>query len=526
MALPGARVVAEVAAVGVVGALVLAALLASTGDDRDKAVRVAGRLAGWWAILSAFMVVLTVADALGQGIPEVFRVLGPAVGRLSVALAWLVVANLAALVWVGSRLELPPGWLLAGAIVGVAPVALTGHSSSGGDHDIASDSLMLHVIAMSVWAGGLVALLAVARRSYGATAARTYSAIALACWIAVVVTGLVNASLRLAVDELGTRYGLLVVAKLAAAILLGGFGYLHRQRTLRQLDSAQARPFLRLAAVEVLLMLVTIGLAVGLSRTPSPLGARRRLSATEVLIGFPLPDPPSLGRLLAGWRPDLVFGTLAVAAAVWYLYRVGRRTEPWPVERTVAWLAGCAVLFIATCSGLGEYEPAVFSAHTVVRLLVGLVAPALLALGKPRALLGPVRVWLPRPEVAAFAASAIPVVLYGFGLYDGLAGQHWARLVILGCSLAAGVALFARTSRTPVVVVALAHGLTGLVLLCRETALGRGFYSRLALEWPHDVNGDQVLAGWVTLGVAVVVAGYAVRPAVVKPLLGVPSRTG
>ncbi|WP_018682975.1 cytochrome c oxidase assembly protein [Actinokineospora enzanensis] len=530
-ALPGVRTVSEIAAVLVVGALLAASVLIPVGSDRKTAVRFAGRAAGWWAVLSAAMVVLTVSDALGQPLSGVLSVLAPMVGRFSVALAWLVVANIAALVWIGTRMDVRPVILLAATLVGIAPVALTGHSSSGGDHDIASDSLALHVVAMSVWIGGLVALLLIARRRYAVSAAVRYSAIALACWSTMFVTGVVNASLRLSLTELFTRYGVLVLAKTAAIILLGVFGYLHRQHTLARLARGEPRAFLRLGSVEVLVMLLTVGIAVGLSRTPAPVGPRTRLSATEVLVGFPLPHPPSLSQVLSDWRPDLVFGTAAVAAAGWYLYRLNRRTDPWPIERTAAWLVGCALLFVATCSGLGKYEPAVFSAHIGVQLLVGLLVPLLLARGKPLALAGPLAIWVPRPDVAAYAAAVIPVVLYGFGIYGGIAGQHWARLVVLGSSLIAGLALFARTSRTPVVTVALAHGLCGLVLLCRETALGRGFYTRLAFDWPHDLLADQVYAGWLMMATSAALACYAVlstrraERVPVEPLVRAPART-
>ncbi|GLZ39050.1 cytochrome c oxidase assembly protein [Actinokineospora sp. NBRC 105648] len=508
-ALPGVRVVSEIAAVFVVGALLAAAALIPAGGDRDRATGIAGRAAGWWALLSAAMVVLTVADAMGQPLPSALATLAPSVGRLSVALAWLVVANVAALVWIGTRLDLKPPLLLAASLVGVAPVALTGHSSSGGDHDIASDSLMLHVVAVSVWVGGLVALLVIIRKPYAAAAARVFSTVALVCWAAVAVTGVVNASLRLTFDDLGTRYGVLIVAKTAAVVLLGFFGYLHRQRTLSRLAEGATRPLLRLGAIEVLLMLATIGLAVGLSRTPGPLGVRRRLSATEILIGYPLPDAPALSRLLTAWRPDLVFGTAAVVATLWYLDRLRRRTDPWPVRRTASWLSGCALLFVATCV-LGEYEPAMFSVHIVMQALVGLAVPLLLAHGKPLALSGPLAVWLPRPGLAASAVVAIPVLLYALGFFDGLAGKHWARLAILACSLAAGLGLFARTRRAPLLVVAGVYAAIGLLLLTRNAALGKGFYAKLALEWPHDLLADQQLAGWFAVAAGVVLAAYTV----------------
>ncbi|CRK62050.1 Copper resistance protein D [Alloactinosynnema sp. L-07] len=488
--LPVVRTVTEIAAVLVVGALLAAVVLRpDTG-----AARIAGRVAAVWGLLALVMVVLTVADSLGQPLGGVFDVLVPSIGRLPVAVAWLVVAHLAGLVWLGVRLTLPPAALLTAALVGVAPVALTGHSSAGGDHDIASDSLMLHVLAMSVWVGGLAALLVLARRPEGPVLARRFSAVALGCWVAIVVTGVVNALLRVSiVDLVATRYGWLLVAKVAAVLVLGAFGYAHRRRTLARLDAGAPASLLRLGAVELLLMLLTVGLAVGLGRTAGPVGERRRLSTTEVLIGYDLPDPPSL----IGWRFDLVFATVAVVAAAWYLLRVRSGTG-----RTVSWLAGCALLLLATCTGLGEFEPAVFSSHVSLQVIVGLVVPALLAIGYPLALANPVP--------AALAAGGLPVLLYVVGAFDEVAGQHWARLVTLAWSLVAGFALLCCRGRA-VYAVAGAWAVTGGVLLLRETALGRGFYGKLDVDWTRDLIADQRLAGWVAIGAAVALALFEWR---------------
>ena len=54
---------------------------------------------------------------------------------------------------------------------------------------------------------------------------------------------------------------------------------------------------MRLGAVEVLLMLATIGLAVALGRSAPPATSVRATSRTEVLIGYDLTAPPTLLRL-------------------------------------------------------------------------------------------------------------------------------------------------------------------------------------------------------------------------------------
>ncbi|WP_156753341.1 CopD family protein [Actinokineospora pegani] len=513
--LPAVRVAAEVLAVLVLGALVAAVVLVPDPDDRGRAARWAGRLSGCWALLALAMVLLTVSDSMSMPPHEVLTAghLFPGIGMFTAATAWLVVAHAAALVWLWEKFAVPAVGLLCASVIGVAPVALTGHSSAGGDHDWATDSLMAHVLAAAVWVGGLVAVLVVAgaRRHYAVRAIRLYSAIALACWLVIAATGVVNAFLRVRPTDLWTTdYGALLLAKTAAILVLGALGYLHRVRTIPRVEAGRFSGFLRVGAVEVLLMLVTVGIAVGLARSPGPGAEPGPGSTTRSLLGYGLPDRPSMERMLTQWRPDLVFGTLAVVAAVWYLAALRGRAS-WPVERTLSWLAGCLVLGAATSSGLGKYEPAVLSAHLVLQVLVGVVAPILLARGRPLALARVEPAGWPRLWVAAAVFAVPPALLYVLGLYDGVAGQHWARLLLLAWSLAAGLVLFSAPvpRRAPVMLVSAVYLATGLALLAREAVLGQAFFAELELGWRHDGAGIQSAAGWVAVTAAVVVAVYA-----------------
>ncbi|MGH9126920.1 MAG: cytochrome c oxidase assembly protein [Acidimicrobiales bacterium] len=94
-------------------------------------------------------------------------------------------------------------------------------------------------------------------------------------------------------------------------------------------------------------------------------------NAGEVVTGSRLEPSAAFVILLAGW---------------WYLaaaHRLGRRGRQWPWRRTSAYLSGLLVLAVATQSGIGTADTTSFTAHVIQHLLLGMVAPVLLALGAP-----------------------------------------------------------------------------------------------------------------------------------------------
>jgi putative membrane protein len=84
------------------------------------------------------------------------------------------------------------------------------------------------------------------------------------------------------------------------------------------------------------------------------------------------PEPAALaGLLLAGW---------------WYevaTRRLRDRGRTWPWRRSLPWWSGLGVLAVATQSGLGALDSTSFVAHVAQHVLLGMVAPLLLALGAP-----------------------------------------------------------------------------------------------------------------------------------------------
>ena len=74
--------------------------------------------------------------------------------------------------------------------------------------------------------------------------------------------------------------------------------------------------------------------------------------------------------VLTQWEfaPVVTAAVLAVGALyLWGVWRVGRRhpARPWPWWRTGMFLAGLAVVVIATQSGIGAYDEVLFWDHMI-----------------------------------------------------------------------------------------------------------------------------------------------------------------
>ena len=552
--LPAVRAAGEIAAVTAVGSFLFAAFLVPPQKnqvldaDGYRALRVGTVASGIWAVCAMLMVALTVSDVSGQPLAahlnplEIWSV----AGLVDVAGAWRWTAVFAVVVTLASIPVLRWSWtpvLWAASLATLLPLALTGHSSSGGAHDLATNSLVIHLIAGALWAGGLLALLVHALRGGGHAdlAARRFSAVALWCFVAMALSGVVNALTRIAlVDLLTSRYGWLVLAKVTALVALGFLGWAQRRRGVAALrkDAGDRAALVRLALVEAVVFGLTFGVAVALGRTPPPPPRDLDLSVPAVEIGYDLAGPPTLGRVLFDWRFDLMFGTAALVLAVGYLIGVRRlrgRGDAWPTGRLVSWLLGCLVLLLATSSGIGRYMPAMFSMHMVGHMLLSMLAPILLVLGAPVTLAlralpaagrdeppGP-REWLlaalhsrvSRVLTNPFVATALFVVgfygLYFSGLFDAVVDSHGAHLAMNLHFLLSGYLFYwvvIGVDPTPRPIPPLAklgvvfaslplHAFFGVVLMGMSTVLGADFYRSLKLDWHTDLLGDQKLGGGI-----------------------------
>src|SRR5690349_14554895 len=151
--LPFVKAAGEIAAVIATGSFLFAAFLVPPQRsgvldvDGYRALRIGTAAAGFWTVCAVLMVPLTVSDISGQ--PLATR-LSPAdiwsvADLIDITGAWRWTALFAAIVTVVSIPVLRWSWtpmLFAGSLATLLPLALTGHSSSGGAHDIATNSLL------------------------------------------------------------------------------------------------------------------------------------------------------------------------------------------------------------------------------------------------------------------------------------------------------------------------------------------------------------------------------------------------
>lgn len=554
--LPFVKAAGEIAAVTAVGSFLFTAFLVPPQKSQVldaagyRALRMGTIASGIWAVCAVLMVPLTVSDVSGQPLTTrlSFADIWAVADLIEIAGAWRWTALFAILVTVVSIPVLRWSWtplLFAGSLFTLLPLALTGHSSAGGSHDVGTNSLLIHLIAGALWAGGLLALLVHALRGgvggHADVAARRFSAIALWCFVAMALSGVINALVRVRPSDLvSTSYGALVLVKVAALLTLGALGWQQRRRGVAALQKdPQARgALIRLAVVEAVVFGLTFGVAVALGRTPPPAPFDPNLSIPALEIGYDLAGPPTAARLLFDWRFDLVFGTAAIVFALVYLaavHRLRRRGDAWPAGRVVAWLLGCLVLLLATSSGIGRYMPAMFSMHMIAHMLLSMLAPILLVLGAPvtlalRALPAAGRDAPPGPRewlLAAlhsrvsqvltnpFVATALFIVgfygLYFGGIFDAAAGSHTAHLAMNLHFLLSGYLFYwvvIGVDPTPRPIPHLAklgmvfaslplHAFFGVVLMGTQSVIAETFYRSLQLPWHTDLLGDQRLGGGI-----------------------------
>jgi putative copper resistance protein D len=343
------------------------------------------------AACAAFLSFINVSQSAFSVSTEFGQQFGFFVTEVGLGQAWLIVTLCAATVAVlcvavsNQTALFFVGLLSLGTLV---PLALQGHAAGAAAHDIATNSLLLHVVFVAVWIGGLLALPFVVRGASDDVASdvlRRYSTLALVSFLVVGGSGVLNAAVRLGSwSALATPYGSLIIMKAIALGTLFIFGAWHRWFFLAR----PRRGYGWFIAVELAVLGLATGIATGLSRTPSPVADTGVIDPTpaQILTGELLPPELTLTTYFASWRIDPIWLAVCLFGIFFYIAgtaRLRRRGDAWPVLRTISWVAGLLLLLWITNGGINAYEHILFSQHMLGHMALGMLVPILLVPAAP-----------------------------------------------------------------------------------------------------------------------------------------------
>jgi cytochrome c oxidase assembly factor CtaG/uncharacterized membrane protein len=403
--LPMATAVFDGAAAVTIGLLVVSTL-ALPGQRKDPksasfsqwyATKWAAWAAGLWALAGLVTLMFTAANVLGVPFtsPTFRSQFFFFTFQLELGQTWVVSIGCTLVAFLILLFTKNVSWIATAtvfAVFALLPLSLSGHSAGTDEHVNAVNSLAMHLVGVTVWMGGLIAVILLRKKAdkHLATVVSRYSTLAIWAFAFVAFSGIINASLRLTgpADLFTTNYGLLITAKSVILIGLGVAGYWQRRRIIPALvrEPTRTRAFVRLAVSEVVFMAVAMGLSVALSKSAPPVPQVADTDTRSGLIGFPYPKPINLERFLFGFHPDYMFIAIAVLMAGLYLVgvrKLRRRGDTWSWGRTVPWLVGCFGLVFATSGGPAVYGAVNFSTHMIQHMVLMMYVPPLLVLGAP-----------------------------------------------------------------------------------------------------------------------------------------------
>lgn len=151
--------------------------------------------------------------------------------------------------------------------IAVSLPGFTGHSTAALPHWVTSTTMILHLLAMSTWVGGITALLLI--RDSGLL--RRFAPAGMAAYVVLVLSGVASVVARTADwSQLASGgYGFILALKLAAAVGIGVVGARIRRRLQADTDEGM-QDTRRLLQAEASTLGFALALAVVLARMPNP----------------------------------------------------------------------------------------------------------------------------------------------------------------------------------------------------------------------------------------------------------------
>ena len=425
--------------------------------------------------------------------------------------------------------------LLLSIVAVIAPI-FASHSASSGSHSLAIGSLIVHVVALTFWVGGLIAI-TVLSATDRAIALPRFSSLSLWAVIAVVLSGSTNAWARLNFQSAwSSNYARIVILKVLLTAGLIYLGYLNRKH-LSGKWQISLKNLTRLLIIEVTIMLVTVLIGSRLSNLQPPSrGESAILDPGLAIAGITTPAAPNIWRVLSLYDPDaLMIGVLITAVALYIkgVVILSRRGDKWPVGRTVAFALGISVIDYATSGGLGVYAKFSFEYHMIAHMALGMIAPIGIVLGAPitlalrtlpqgrnqeeRGVRGTLIALLhskpagivtnPVVILALFDGSLF--VLYMTKLFGNMMQSHLGHLVMNVHFLLAGILFFhviigidpnprkvPHIVRIVILFAAMSiHAFFAIALISTSTVIDQGYFASLQTPWNLDLLADQHAGG-------------------------------
>jgi cytochrome c oxidase assembly factor CtaG len=243
--------------------------------------------------------------------------------------------------------------------------------------------------------------------------------------------------------------------------------------------------------------------------------------------GYHGPPELTVTRALTEWTLDPWMLALIVVLGGGYLAGA-RRVRGWPAARPV-WFCGLGLgfLVIATMSWVGAYQSVLMYVRAVQTVLLVLVVPLFLVLGRPLTLGAAVfpgagarleRVIRSRPSriltfpaITTLALVGVPMVMYFTSWYTAVFRSASVRELTYLALMIPGYVFFWTLLRLDPVpkeypyavsmwitgVQVVGDGFFGIAVMADQNLIGAAYFHALARPWGPSLATDQVIAGGV-----------------------------
>jgi len=248
-------------------------------------------------------------------------------------------------------------------------------------------------------------------------------------------------------------------------------------------------------------------------------------TAGGLAAGYHGPPALTVARAFTEWTLDVPMLVLILLLGGAYLAGA-RRAGDWPVARRI-WFLGLGLGFwvIATMSFIGAYQQVLFFARAIQTVLLVLVVPLFLALGRPISLFiavfppagarleaairsRPARI-LTFPAITTLALVAVPFVMYFTSWYSAVFHSAAVREVTYLALMAPGFAFFWTLLRVDPVPKEYSYAVSmwitgaevigdaffGLAVIADQNLIGAAWYHALARPWGLSLQSDQIVGG-------------------------------